>query len=40
MIHMKNKNFRIPYREVDHGDFDAEWPPHKKVFGWWYVTGY
>ena len=37
---MKNKSCRIPYREVDHGDFDTEWPPHKKVSGWWYITGY
>ena len=37
---MKKKNFRIPYREADHGDFNAEWPPHKKVSGWWYITGY
>ncbi len=34
------KRYTIPYREVDHGDFDAEWPPHKKVSGWWYITGY
>ena len=25
---------------MDHGDFNAEWPPHKKVSGWWYITGY
>lgn len=37
---MKKKNFRIPYREEDHGDFNTEWPPHKKVSGWWYITGY
>ena len=30
----------IPYRELDHGDFDEEWPPHKKASGWWYITGY
>ena len=34
------KDYRIPYREEDHGDFNAEWPPHKKVSGWWYITGY
>jgi len=34
------KRYTIPYREMDHGDFDAEWPPHKGVSGWWYVTGY
>jgi len=34
------KNYRIPYREKDHGDFNEEWPPHKKVSGWWYITGY
>ena len=34
------KEYRIPYREKDHGDFNAEWPPHKKVSGWWYITGY
>ncbi len=37
---MKNQSYRIPYREANHGDFDAEWPPHKKVSGWWYITGY
>jgi predicted secreted hydrolase len=37
---MRKKNYRIPYREADHGDFDAEWPSHKKVSGWWYITGY
>ena len=30
----------IPYREAEHGDFDAEWPPHAGVSGWWYITGY
>ncbi|MCK5806022.1 MAG: hypothetical protein KAI66_24535, partial [Lentisphaeria bacterium] len=35
-----SKSHRIPYREADHGDFDAEWPPHDKVSGWWYITGY
>ena len=34
------KPFLIPYREANHGDFDAEWPPHAKVSGWWYATGY
>jgi hypothetical protein len=34
------KRYTIPYRETDHGDFDAEWPPHQKVSGWWYITGY
>jgi len=34
------KNYKIPYREKDHGDFNAEWMPHKKVSGWWYITGY
>jgi len=37
---MKKKNFKIPYREADHGDFNEEWAPHKKVSGWWYITGY
>lgn len=34
------KKYTIPYREKDHGDFNAEWPPHEKVSGWWYITGY
>lgn len=34
------KSYTIPYRETNHGDFDAEWPPHRKVSGWWYITGY
>jgi predicted secreted hydrolase len=34
------KRYTIPYRETDHGDFDSEWPPHRKVSGWWYITGY
>jgi predicted secreted hydrolase len=34
------KDYAIPYRERDHGDFNAEWMPHKKVSGWWYITGY
>ena len=37
---MKKMHSKIPYREVDHGDFDTEWQPHKKVSGWWYITGY
>ncbi len=36
---MKQK-YTIPYREKDHGDFNAEWLPHRKVSGWWYITGY
>lgn len=36
-----DKNYiLIPYREEDHGKFDEEWLPHKKVSGWWYITGY
>ncbi len=34
------KRYTIPYRETDHGDFNAEWLPHKKVSGWWDITGY
>ena len=34
------KGTLIPYREADHGDFETEWPPHKGVSGWWYITGY
>jgi len=30
----------IPYRQENHGDFDAEWPVQRKVSGWWYITGY
>ncbi len=30
----------IPYRELNHGNFDEEWLPHKKMSGWWYITGY
>jgi predicted secreted hydrolase len=30
----------IPYRQADHGDFDEEWLPQRRVSGWWYVTGY
>ncbi len=29
----------IPYREHDHREALAEWPPHRGVSGWWYVTG-
>ncbi|NPA06704.1 MAG: hypothetical protein GXO54_04785 [Chloroflexi bacterium] len=29
----------VPYREHDHRDALAEWPPHRGVSGWWYVTG-
>ena len=31
---------KIPYREINHGKFDEEWPPHEKASGWWYITGY
>ncbi len=34
------KSVTIPYRQENHKDFDAEWPVHKKVSGWWYITGY
>jgi len=34
------KGYKIPYRELNHGDFNQEWLPHKKVSGWWYITGY
>ena len=34
------KSVTIPYRQENHGDFDAEWPLQRKVSGWWYVTGY
>jgi predicted secreted hydrolase len=30
----------IPYRQEDHGSFDAEWPVQRKASGWWYITGY
>jgi hypothetical protein len=30
----------IPYRQENHGDFDAEWPAQRGVTGWWYITGY
>jgi len=34
------KSISIPYRQGNHGDFDAEWAVHRKVSGWWYITGY
>lgn len=34
------KSVTIPYRQQNHGDFDAEWPVQDKVTGWWYITGY
>lgn len=34
------KTITIPYRQEDHGDFDDEWPIHRGVSGWWYITGY
>lgn len=34
------KSMTIPYRQEDHGDFDAEWPVQRNVTGWWYITGY
>lgn len=34
------KSVLIPYRQEDHGDFDAEWPVQRGVTGWWYITGY
>lgn len=34
------KSVTIPYRQENHGDFDAEWPAQRKVSGWWYITGY
>ena len=34
------KSVFIPYRQEDHGDFDTEWPIHKGVSRWWYITGY
>ncbi len=37
---MNHKHLTIPYREETHGDFAQEWLPHKKVSGWWYLTGY
>ncbi|MFW9784601.1 MAG: lipocalin-like domain-containing protein [Candidatus Heimdallarchaeota archaeon] len=37
---MRKRHIKIPYREEDHGDFDAEWPSHTKVTDWWFITGY
>jgi len=37
---VKEHDHKIPYREVDHGNFEEEWPPHEGVTGWWYATGY
>ena len=34
------KSVTIPYRQENHGDFDAEWPVQRRVTGWWYITGY
>jgi predicted secreted hydrolase len=34
------KSETIPYRQENHGDFDAEWAIQRKVSGWWYITGY
>jgi predicted secreted hydrolase len=34
------KSVTIPYRQENHGDFDAEWPVQRGVTGWWYITGY
>jgi predicted secreted hydrolase len=34
------KSVTIPYRQENHGDFDSEWSVHRKVSGWWYITGY
>ncbi len=28
-------NVTIPYRQENHGSFDAEWAPHDDVIGWW-----
>ena len=33
------KSVTIPYRQENHGDFDAEWPVQRKVTGWWNITG-
>jgi len=30
----------LKYKEKDHGTFDEEWDIHKKITGWWYITGY
>lgn len=37
---LKIKYMLIPYRETDHGDFNEEWPTHRKSNDWWYITGY
>jgi hypothetical protein len=34
------KSVTVPYRQENHGDFDAEWPAQRGVTGWWYITGY
>ena len=34
------RSVTIPYRQENHGDFDAEWPIQRGVSGWWYITGY
>lgn len=34
------KSVSIPYRQENHGDFDAEWPIQRGISGWWYITGY
>jgi hypothetical protein len=34
------KSLTVPYRQENHGDFDAEWPAQRKVTGWWYITGF
>jgi len=34
------KSVTIPYRQENHGDFDAEWPIQRKVSSWWYITGH
>ena len=34
------KSVMIPYRQENHGDFDAEWPIQRRISGWWYITGY
>lgn len=34
------KSIKIPYRQENHGTFDEEWPIHRGVSGWWYITGY
>ncbi len=34
------KSETIPYRQENHGSFDAEWPLQRGVSGWWYITGY